>query len=143
MSKPPSPVMVRLLSKTDRSGDCWIWTGATNGVGYGRMSMPPKSYAYAHRVWFEQLRGPIPAGLQLDHLCRNRLCCNPDHLEPVTNAENTRRGKISALRPKPTHCKHQHEYARDGYIDIRGKQRCRKCQAARQRAYRERIANAR
>lgn len=72
----------------DPNSGCWLWAGADNGVGYGKFRGK-----YAHRVSYEAAKGPIPDGMHLDHLCRIRCCVNPDHLEPVTNAENARRGK--------------------------------------------------
>ena len=66
---------------------CWLWAGADNGEGYGKFRGK-----YAHRLSYERHKGPIPDGLHLDHLCRMPCCINPDHLEPVTNAENARRG---------------------------------------------------
>jgi endogenous inhibitor of DNA gyrase (YacG/DUF329 family) len=70
--------------------DCWLWTGSTRG-GYGRFKIATVTQE-AHRASYELYVGPIPDGLQLDHLCRNRSCINPAHLEPVTCAENIRRG---------------------------------------------------
>lgn len=67
---------------------CWLWDGADNGSGYGKFRG-----RYAHRVSFEMHKGPIPQGMHLDHLCRVPCCVNPSHLEPVTNAENARRGR--------------------------------------------------
>lgn len=71
---------------------CWLWKGAVDKNGRGRKQINGK-HMRAYRALYEQLRGPIPAGLTLDHLCRVPLCVNPDHLEPVTQAENNRRGK--------------------------------------------------
>lgn len=73
----------------DHATGCWLWQRAASN-GYGRLAYRGHLY-YAHRVYYELLRGPIPAGLVLDHLCPNTLCVNPDHLEPVTLAENLRR----------------------------------------------------
>lgn len=83
----------------DPDTGCWVWqwTKTRNGYGLMRDGNSKRMYA-AHRVFYERAKGPIPEGLQLDHLCRNRACVNPDHLEPVTNTENVRRG----LRPKLT-----------------------------------------
>ena len=85
---------------------CWNWVGKTDG-GYGLLQRQGKRYK-AHRFAYEMLRGPVPDGLVLDHLCANRVCVNPWHLEAVTRAENTLRAIPSRLARK-THCKFGHE----------------------------------
>jgi len=86
----------RFWSKVDKTGDCWIWNGGVGAGGYGAFGSYDEAddpiTVRAHRYAYEALVGPIPAGLVLDHLCRVRRCVNPAHLEPVTNAENIRRG---------------------------------------------------
>jgi hypothetical protein len=88
-----APVLERLLERIDTTVDgCWVWPGAVRNT-YGVIgSGVGKKVAYTHRVAYEGLIGPIPEGLVIDHLCRNRLCCNPKHLEPVTRYENCARG---------------------------------------------------
>lgn len=76
---------------------CWIWQLSRTTDGYGHMSDGTGRQRPAHRVMWERQHGAIPAGLQLDHLCRVRACVNPDHLEPVTNATNTRRSNTAKL----------------------------------------------
>jgi hypothetical protein len=95
--------------KTDRyeivdtgyASPCWIWKLKTNATGYGYLSDRGRD-RLAHRWYYEAARGPIPKGLQLDHLCRQRLCVNPDHLEPVTAMENGRRGASTKLSYEQT-----------------------------------------
>jgi hypothetical protein len=89
------PYEERLFARIDATGDCWEWTGFKTPFGYGVMKYNNQN-RYAHRRVWEHLVGPIGEGLELDHLCKNRGCVNPDHLDPVTHAENTRRSAASA-----------------------------------------------
>lgn len=78
---------------------CWVWQMATNAKGYGRFTWNGR-LGQAHRYFYERRFGPLDPGLELDHLCRNHSCVNPDHLEPVTRAENARRGERTRLVPE-------------------------------------------
>lgn len=82
---------LRFAAKTRREGECVVWTGARSRDGYG-LFWHGGTMVLAHRWAYEQARGPIPAGRVLDHRCRNHACVRVTHLEPVTSAENTRRG---------------------------------------------------
>jgi len=109
-------------------GPCWIWTrGLSNGYGswaYGPKADPIRGGA--HRYSYEISVGPIPEGLDLDHLCRIPACVNPTHLEPVTSAENTRRGTRHNLHP---YCRYGHPYdeANTYIVPSTGARQCREC----------------
>lgn len=127
----------RILSKINKTKDCWLWTGAITGGGYGVTSLNGE-HRMAHRAVYGLMVGEIPQGLQLDHLCRVRHCVNPDHLEPVTAQVNTLRGEgISAKLAKRTHCKNGHEYTTENTAIQYGWRRCRECnRTAARNAYR-------
>lgn len=107
---------------------CWDWTGATKGNGYGSFVYNGRPRC-AHRYLYEQHKGPIPEGFQLDHLCRNPLCVNPEHLEAVTPGMNVRRGvSPAAKRATQTHCKNGHPFDEaNTYRNKRGWRSCRRC----------------
>jgi hypothetical protein len=104
---------------------CWLWTGAVMRNGYGAFHVPAMGTGLAHRVAYILFNGEIPSDLQIDHRCRVRHCVNPDHLEPVTAAENLRRGREA--RGPSTVCQRGHSMA-DCIIEG-GVRRCRVCRA--------------
>ncbi|KPC66443.1 hypothetical protein ADL27_59345 [Streptomyces sp. NRRL F-6602] len=110
-------------------GPCWMWTGSTNGR-YGRIGKQ-----YAHRLAYESAKGPIPEGLQIDHLCRNTLCVNPEHLEAVTGRVNLLRSRNFAAREAAqTECIYGHPLSGPNlYVDARGRRQCRECRKRRHR----------
>ena len=91
--------------------DCWLWTAYTMVNGYGLFGLSKGQTTLAHRFAYQDRVGPIPEGLQIDHLCRVRHCVNPAHLEPVTQLENVRRGNGGANQTSKTHCPNGHPYS--------------------------------
>jgi len=127
----------RLAFPEPNSG-CFIWMGALNWNGYGKMGIGLVSEGthrmqYAHIVAYEHFVGRVPEGKVLDHKCRMRCCVNPDHLEPVTQIENIRRGTASevtrARMAAITHCKRGHPLSGPNLNLYRGVRLCRACRA--------------
>lgn len=137
------PIADRLWEKVNKNGPipeyaphlgpCWVWIASLDRHGYGQLNAGGESGGIrrAHRVAYELLVGPIPDGLDLDHLCRVRRCVNPAHLEPVTNAENKRRSRR-------THCREGHPLSGPNlYINpASGARTCRKCRRIKENAWR-------
>lgn len=120
---------------TPAANGCWIWNSGLDAHGYGQINCPTENGKRhpplkAHRVIYELLKEPIPVGLEIDHLCRNRRCVNPDHMEPVTRAENVMRGEgLPAKNARKTECHRGHLYTEENtYIRSNGWRVCRACQ---------------
>ena len=124
----------RFWAKVDRSGDCWEWRSAFYSNGYGSFWLNGRS-RLAHRVAYELTVGPIPEGLQLDHVCRNTSCVNPGHLRAVTARVNTlRNSSPSAINAAKSACLRGHEFTvANTYVDRRGSRHCRTCRADRRK----------
>lgn len=112
--------------ETDKN-DCWNWSGAKR-KGYGMIKVGMKQMS-VHRVLYEILVAPIPEGYVIDHLCRNKSCINPAHLQPVTSKENTLRGtSFAAINSKKTHCPKGHEYTQENLGKNKaGRRVCKQC----------------
>ena len=126
-----APLLARLEARVERGVGCWIWKGTPRGDGYGQILVDGYHWG-AHRLAYTLWVGPIPDGLTIDHLCRQPLCINPAHMEPVTKRENTLRGDgITAQQARRTHCPRGHAYdERNTYVN-RGKRHCRHCMTLR------------
>ena len=118
----------------EANSGCWIWRSANSG-GYGNFSVNKKQYR-AHRVIYELLKSPIPQDMTLDHLCRNRICVNPNHLEPVSRRENILRGiGLAAKNGKKSHCLKGHPFDEfNTYLPKDGSRQCKTCRKERKSA---------
>lgn len=142
----PRPAADRFWEKVDKDGPipthrqdlgpCWVWTAHKVHNGYGRFCPTKGGHKFKAHTWaYLALIGPVPAGLELDHLCRNRACVNPSHLEPVTHRENLMRGRtVAAQCAQRTHCLRGHEYTAENTVKEKDGRRCRICRLEQQRA---------
>lgn len=141
MTMTMSPNTRRILERitvSDETG-CWLWTAGINGRGYGNITADGRTRS-AHRVAYEEWIGPIPAGLDLDHLCRVRHCVNPDHLEPVTRRENLVRGAtLVAEQVARTACPQGHLYDEENTRYEGSMRHCRRCNNSDRRGESDRV----
>lgn len=133
--------MQRFMDRVEKepNAGCWLWVGSINANGYGvfcqsaRKDLPKNNRTvFAHRYAYREIKGPVPDGLVIDHLCRIRNCVNPDHLEAVTNWENTKRGaSFIGKNHLKTHCDSGHEFTVENTGRSKdGKRYCRACKRA-------------
>jgi ribosomal protein L24E len=133
------PTFDRWASKIVRTeSGCWEWAGSVDGGGYGHLKVgrrgKTKKTIKTHRFAFEEFRYPVPMGLELDHLCRNRRCSNPFHLEPVTRRENVLRGTgMGARHAAKTHCDGGHELTPENSYSPPGRPHWRQCRICRRK----------
>ena len=141
--RPCTPAIDRFKAKIHvsnqnglRNAPCWNWIGSTTSSGYGEFKADGRRGAKKtnpHRFAYQHYIGSIPEGYEVDHLCKNRLCCNPAHLEAITLQENRRRRNADQ-----THCKQGHEFNDENTLRSGNRRRCRICSAERSRKFMER-----
>jgi len=129
----------RFWSRVDKHASptgCWIWTAGKLASGYGSFRTNNKAVV-AHRYSYEQLVGPVAPGLQIDHICRNRTCVNPDHLEPVSQRTNLLRGiSPPAVNARKSRCPKGHEFTSENtYRYPNGHRKCKQCRDSYKREY--------
>lgn len=132
---------INFWEKVVKTESCWNWVGYINKRwGYGYFKLDGKHWR-VHRLAYEIVVGDIPTGKQLDHLCKNRLCVNPSHLEPVTNKENVLRGDgLTAINARKTECHRGHQLLGENlYITPSGYRNCRECRTISQRKWAKRV----
>jgi hypothetical protein len=112
--------------KVDPSSGCWVWKNVPSN-GYGYFGINGRTHR-SHRLLYQEFNGEIPASLVCDHLCRNKACCNPKHIEPVTQAVNVQRGDLAG-RPLTPFCRHGHRLTPDNVYcaPSDGKRKCLEC----------------
>lgn len=123
-------VLESYVAKSAEPDGCWTWLGPvqSSGYGWGRVG---NVRGLAHRLFYEEANGPIPDGLQIDHLCRNRLCVRPDHLEAVTQRTNLLRGEgVAGANARKTHCPKGHPYDEQNTYQWGNQRKCLACRRA-------------
>lgn len=145
MSRPRTDEQARFWSHVNKSEEvdgCWEWTGSKNAKGYGRFRLNGGlTMTATHRLAYIWANGPVPAGLVMDHLCENRCCVRPSHLEAVTNKWNVTRSRRSMpfQMAARSHCKNGHAFAAHGYVRPgRAGRVCSACAGQHARAFKER-----
>lgn len=137
----------RFMEKVNKvEGGCWEWIGAKMPAGYGRFGYTENDVLnndYAHRISYSFFKGKLKEGLVIDHICRNKSCVNPDHLEQVTQKENLNRSGlvVSTIAGRKTHCKHGHPFDEENTYHWNGERRCRACGRMRKRRDHKKIMN--
>lgn len=137
MPPAPRPVLDRIFART-LVADCWLWQGSVTHGGYAKVSVSRKEWRLGHRIVWQEMVGPIPEHLVIDHLCRVRNCLNPDHMELVTPGENVRRGRNQYF--KKSHCANGHEFTLENTYIRQNKPNwryCRTCNRIAQKKYQE------
>jgi hypothetical protein len=118
--------LIRFWSKVEKTETCWLWKSCITKQGYGKFRFQNK-FITPHRFAYELIKGKIPKDKEIDHLCRNRKCCNPEHLEAVTHRENIRRGECGKHNKLKTHCPRGHEYNEENTYLNNQNRVCKKC----------------
>lgn len=124
-------------SKVNKTKTCWLWMGYINKDGYGEYTSPALTTRLVHRISYALDKGELPT-LPLDHLCRNKNCVHPDHLEPVSHKTNIRRSDAGLNSARKTHCPQGHPYDESNTLRYAGKRYCRECKNSRAREARKR-----
>jgi|SRR5882724_4565826 len=134
------PMVVRFWRKVDKQENgCWIWTGSRSRKlkkPYGMFRVNNILTRRAHVLSYELYYGPVSEGKEVDHICRNTMCINPEHLEAVTHGENVKRGLKAGLYERPLHCKQGHALTPDNVREEKDRWRCKICQRDAMRRHR-------